>query len=239
MINQSATSTPSHSDRDKMNVHMHREIDAIKMQILEMGRLAEDLLEKSLLALVSRDAVLAEEVIQNDHEIDMMELRIEEECLKILALHQPVAVDLRFMVAVLKINNDLERIADLAVNIADRAKDLQHFPNEEIPVEISTMKTKSQAMLRDVITSLMELNEPLARDIFERDDAIDAMHRQMYQQMSAKIQATPEKTDYYISILSVSRYLERVSDQATNIAEDVVYLITGDIVRHGIKRIRN
>ncbi len=217
-----------------MHIHLHREIGTLKKKISIMGGKVEDSLQKSIRALTTNDVALAEKVIAADREIDHFEIEIEEECLKILALHQPVAVDLRFVVAILKINNDLERIADLATNIAERAIDIRRCHPIHIPKELEEMATKVQAMLKDCIDALINLNELLAQDILTRDKEIDELHKQMYGFVEEGIRKDTERIGCYINLLSISRQLERIGDQVTNIAEDVVYLESGQIIRHNI-----
>ena len=176
---------------------------------------------------------MARQVIENDIEIDQTEIDVEEECLKILALHQPVAIDLRFIVAVLKMNNDLERIGDLAVNIAERALLLNEQVKIDFPFDFSGIAEKTQRMLRSSLDAMVNLNPPLAREVCALDDEVDAINRKMYDQVKAAIQEHPENVDSLIALLSVSRYLERIADHATNIAEDVLYMIEGHIARHG------
>jgi len=215
-----------------MEIHLHREIAHLKDKILLMGGKTEEALASAVKALHRRDVRLAERVVATDRSIDMFEVEIEEDCLKILALYQPVASDLRYVIAILKINNDLERIADLAVNIAERAITITANPPESIPPALAEMEKKVQAMLKDAIDSLVNLNETLALDVLLRDDEVDKLHQGMYGLFEENIRRNPEKIDSYINLLSVSRYLERAADQVTNVAEDVVYLVRGDIIRH-------
>jgi len=177
---------------------------------------------------------LAARVIEQDRQIDRMEIDVEEECLKILALHQPVAIDLRFIVAVLKINNDLERIGDLAANIAQRAAFLSQRDRISIPFDFAGMAAKTQAMLRDALNALVEMDAEVALGVCARDDEVDEIDRQMYSQVEAAILQHPEYIDSLINLLGVSRQLERIADHATNIAEDVIYMIKGEIVRHHV-----
>ncbi len=216
----------------QLEIHLQREISHLKDNILLMGGRAEEALASAVKALHGRDTKLAERVIVNDRSIDMFEVEIEEDCLKILALYQPVASDLRFVIAILKINNDLERIADLAVNIAERAITIAEGKPDVIPPALADMEGKVQAMLKDAIDSLVTLNEPLARDVLRRDDEVDVLHQGMYRLFEDNIRAFPENIGRDINLLSVSRYLERAADQITNIAEDVVYMVTGAIIRH-------
>lgn len=215
-----------------MIIHLHKEIEKLKKQLLTLCAVVEQGLRDSVRAITARDTALAQRVIEGDRAIDQAEIDVEEECLKILALYQPVASDLRFVVAILKINNDLERIADLAVNIAERALTIASIPQSPIPKALGDMEKKVQEMLKDAIDSLVNLNESLARDVLLRDEEVDRLHQGMYGLFEESILDMTDKIDYYTNLLSVSRYLERAADQATNIAEDVVYMVTGEIIRH-------
>jgi len=183
-------------------------------------------------SIEQRNSVLAERVVQADHEIDIAEVDLEEDCLKILALHQPVAIDLRFIIAVLKINNDLERIGDLAVNIAERSIFLCAHPTTQIPFDLQQIAEKSQFMLRRSLDSLVNLDVALAREVCRTDDEVDAINRGMYDLVKDAIRANPDQIEVLIPHLSISRYLERIADHATNIAEDVIYMVEGIISRH-------
>jgi phosphate transport system protein len=175
---------------------------------------------------------MALQVIENDYEIDQYEVEIEEDCLKILALHQPVAIDLRFIVAVLKINNDLERIGDLAVNIAERAEFLATREPVGVSLDFVTMADKAQMMLKMSLDALVNLSVETAQQVRSSDDEIDAMNRRMYLKVQEAILDKPDRIESLVHLLSVSRHLERIADHATNIAEDVIYMIEGQIVRH-------
>jgi phosphate transport system protein len=192
----------------------------------------EESVEKAVRSINIRDVNLAREVIENDHSIDLLEVEVEEECLKILALHQPVAVDLRFVVAVLKINNDLERIGDLAVNIAERSTYLSQNTPIEMPFDLGLMEEKTRLMLKKALDSLIQLNLETANEVGAADDEVDAINREMYIQVSKGVREFPDQADRLIHCLSISRHLERIADYATNIAEDVIYMIEGRIVRH-------
>ncbi len=215
-----------------MPLHLQREIEGLKKQILTLGAMVELSVREATLAIETRDEVLARNVIEKDIKIDQKEVEIEESCLKILALHQPVAVDLRFIVAVLKINNDLERIGDLAVNIAERAVFLAGVAKPSISFDFAGMAKTAQAMLKKSIDALVNLSVELAKDVCASDDAVDAMNRQMYLKVQESIRYHPEQMESLIHLLSVSRHLERIADHTTNIAEDVIYMIAGEIVRH-------
>jgi phosphate transport system protein len=188
---------------------------------------------KAVRAVTERDRVLAQKVIDSDTAVDQTEVEIEEECLKILALHQPVALDLRFVIAVLKLNNDLERIADLAVQIAEQVEPLIAEGDRPYPIDVTPMARKAQAMLRRVLDALVERDAEAARRVWAADDEVDALHREVYTRVKLLCRQQPEQANFLIHLLSVSRYLERIADLATNIAEDVIYMTDGEIVRHG------
>jgi len=215
-----------------MPKHLQREMDGIKKKILSLSALVEENVQKAVWAISQRNSDAAREVIKSDTIVDQMEIDIEEDCLKILALHQPVAIDLRFIVAVLKINNDLERIGDIAVNIARRAVYLSLQERVDIPVDLAGLAGKARAMLRQSLDSLVGMDPELARDVCAADDEVDEMNRQLQKQVEEQIRALPERVDYLTQLLRVSRHLERIADHATNIAEDVIYMTVGEIVRH-------
>jgi phosphate transport system protein len=216
-----------------MTMHLHRAIEELKRRILELSALVEERVYRALKAVEERNAELAAEVIAGDNTIDLMEVEVEEECLKILALHQPVATDLRFIVAVLKINNDLERIGDLAVNIASRAKALCAIKAPPaVHVDFQGAEGKVQQMLRRSLEALVNLDEQVAKWVCTSDDAIDDINRSVHKQVIQAIREHPADVDRLILLLSVSRNLERIADHATNIAEDVLYMVRGEIVRH-------
>jgi len=215
-----------------MHPHMQREIEGLKKKLLIVSAQVETALQKAVRSLMERNDALAQEVINGDPEIDQMEVDVEEEVLKILALYSPVANDLRFVVAVLKINSDMERIADEAVNIAERTIFLSKHPKIKIPQELTTMVNLVQSMLDKALQALINLNSKLALEVIQTDDEVDDLHKCMYTLIQNRIKADIEHIDCLINILSVSRQLERIADQVTNIAEDVVYMVEGDIVRH-------
>ena len=171
--------------------------------------------------------------MESDAGIDQMEMELEEECLKILALHQPSADDLRYVIAVLKINNDLERIGDLAANIAEQAKSLAGFDNTDPPPRLAEMGRMACSMLRRSLESLVNHDPALARKVCGEDDSVDAIHRDMYAWVEKAVARRPDQLGRIIQFLSISRYLERVADHATNIAEDAIYTTEGQIARHG------
>lgn len=218
-----------------MTIHYQRAIDKLNRKIVNLSILVEENLHRAVQALDKRDRDLALKAIDEDDQIDDMEVEVEEECLKILALHQPVAVDLRFLVAVLKINNDLERVGDLAVNVAERAAFLATQKPVDLAFDFVKMAEKSQGMLRKALDALVNENPELARKVFILDDEVDAMNRDMYQLVQDGIVRNIEAMPSLIHLLSVSRHLERIGDLATNIAEDVIYMTTGEIIRHKVE----
>ena len=215
-----------------MTTHLQKEIEKLQKRILFMGAEVEDTVRKSVDALVRRDAKLAQAVIDHDEEIDQLEIEIEEECLKILALHQPVAIDLRYVIAVLKMNNDLERIGDLAVDIAERAAYLGTHSPIDLLLDFRGMADLTQLMLKCSLDALVNSDPVLARQVRASDDAVDEMNREMFTLIHDYIRNNPDHVAEAIHLLSASRHLERIADQTTNIAEDVIYMVEGEIVRH-------
>lgn len=209
-----------------------REVEKLKKMILSLSAVVEESVEKGVQSVIERSPKLAEQVIELDSRIDQMEVDVEEECLKILALHQPVANDLRYVIAVLKINNDLERVADIAAHIAERALSLSKHERIEIPFDLTGMADKAQTMLRGALDSLVNLDPNLARGILAGDDEVDEMNREAFNRVEAAIVKRPDLVDPLMQVLSLSRYLERIADYATNIAEDIIYLTSGEIIRH-------
>jgi phosphate transport system protein len=222
-----------------MSIHLQRDIDTLKKKLLNLSALVEEAVFDALRALQHKDDELARKLIGNDDAIDELEVEVEEDCLKILALHQPVANDLRYVVAVMKINNDLERIGDLAVNIAQRALELKEHSVVPFNFDFNEMGGKVLDMLRRSLDALINLNPQHAREICAEDDKIDDMHRRVFSVVNEMIISSPQHAPVYIQYLSVSRYLERIADSATNIAEDVVYLAWGRIARHRPERLLN
>ncbi|MBD3217163.1 MAG: phosphate signaling complex protein PhoU [candidate division Zixibacteria bacterium] len=215
-----------------MSVHLQREITNLKKSILSLGAIVEERVWQAVKAVSERDPDLAKSIIEADIEIDRMEVEIEEDSLKILALHQPVAVDLRFIVAVLKINNDLERIGDLASNIASIALRMANQNRIEMPPEFPVIAEKTEAMLKNSLDALVNLDEDLAQGVRIDDDEVDSINRTIYDYVKDNIKKDLNSLDAMIYLRGVSKNLERIADLATNIAEDVIYTCRGEIVRH-------
>ena len=216
-----------------MTRHLQRELDRLKKRILSLGAIVEERVRMAVKAIETRDGKLAQNIIDKDYEIDEAEMEIEEECLKILALHQPVAVDLRFLSAVIKINNDLERIGDEAVNIAERVRIIAKREKLDIPFDFSLMAGKSEAMLKRSLDAVVNMDLDMAVKVCLSDDEVDDFQNKAYDVIKQAIHDHPERVAYLINLLLISRHLERIADHATNIAEEVVYMIEGEIVRHG------
>jgi phosphate transport system protein len=218
-----------------MSAHLQRAIDQLMEQLVGLSARVEESVKRAVQSLEQSDAELAKKVIKEDEEIDKREIDIEEECLKIFALHQPVAIDLRYLVAVLKINNDLERIGDLAQNIARHSIRILEKPLLVKPANFDLMGIydKVQAMLKNSLDAIVNLDEDAANKILEADDEVDRLHRALAQNVVEEIKKSADKVEIFIHYLHIARHLERIADHATNIAEDVIYLIRGEIVRHG------
>ena len=215
-----------------MTGHLQRDLALLKDRILGMGGRVEEAVDRAHRALVERRPDLAHKVIAEDRVIDEIELAVDEECLKILALHQPVAGDLRFITSVMKINNDLERIADLAVNIAERALVVCAAPPLDEPLRFEAMAALTRRMLRDSLDALVSSNAGLARDVCRRDDEVDAINRSHFDILIKRMHEDPDSADIALSLLTSSLHIERVADLATNIAEDVVFMVEAVVIRH-------
>ena len=205
-------------------------------KVLLLGSMVEGAINKATTALLDRRREPAIAVLHGDDAIDASEVAIEEDCLKVLALHQPVAIDLRYIVAALKVNNELERMGDLAGNIAERALELVDHPPVALPRDFRTMVETVRTMVRDSLEALVKSDVAIARRILAADETVDRVHREMFREMQALIRKDPANLEAPIKVLSVSRYLERIADQCTNIAEDIVFLVEGEIVRHRRRR---
>ena len=215
-----------------MSRHLQKDIEALKEKIIEMGEFVEDRVYQATMSIINRDKVQAQSVINGDTEIDTIEVSIEEESMKLLALYQPVAVDLRFIVAVMKINNELERVGDLAVNIAERSAYLATQDPIEFPFDLRAMAEKAEAMLTRSIDALVNLDVKEAHRIRSEDDQVDAYNREMYARIKDDLLSQPENINAFLHAVSIGRHLERIADHATNIAEGVIYLVEARIVRH-------
>jgi phosphate transport system protein len=215
-----------------MAIHMMRDLEHLKKQVLAVGTLVEEATDKAIAALVDRRPALAEEVIHGDDRIDRKEVEVEEECLKMLALHQPVAADLRFIITVLKVNNDLERMGDLAVNVAERAAFIATHEPLPLRVDFPAMGDLVRGMLRDGLDALVRLDTDTARSVWSRDDQVDAANRNIRESIEDLMESDSTTVERALHTLSASRNLERIADHATNIAEDVLFMVLGEVARH-------
>lgn len=215
-----------------MSIHLQKDLEHLNKELLILSSMVEDATNKAILALVDRRLELARQVMREDDRINTREVLIEEECLKMLALHQPVAADLRFIVAVLKVNNDLERMGDLAVNIAERAAYLATREPLQVSLDFPKMAEGVREMVRESLDSLTNMNPRLARHVLTMDDEIDEANRGMFEILQDLMHRDPSTIERAVHLLSASRYLERIADLATNIAQDVVYIAEGRLIRH-------
>ncbi|MEO6593882.1 MAG: phosphate signaling complex protein PhoU [Planctomycetota bacterium] len=212
--------------------HLHRDLDILRERLLDLGGRVELAVRDATGALFERDEARARKVVADECDIDLLEVRIEEECLKILALHQPVASDLRFVITALKVDNDLERMGDAAESIAARALQLVVLPAVVIPKQFPPMVLAARGMTRKALDCLVRADVALARQVLEDDDVVDAEHRGIFAVLQEQMRRAPDQIEQCVLLLSVSRQIERIADLATNIAEDVIFLHEGEIVRH-------
>lgn len=215
-----------------MSEHFHKELDELREDLLKQGERVEEQITGAIQAMLNRDEERAKAVIDSDRNIDEAEIEIEEECLKLLALYQPIATDLRFLMSALKINNDLERIADLASNICERVIYISSHNNLDTRERFEDITKRVQEMIRTSLSALIERDEEKAWTVRDMDDEVDRQHEEMFQFLTDEIKKDSDVTEVAIQNLSASRYLERIADHATNIAEDVIYMERGEIVRH-------
>lgn len=216
-----------------MSLHLQRDLEKLKKEILKLGTMVESAINNAIFALNNREMSYVDEVLRLEDHINEMEVKIEEDCLKILALHQPVAGDLRFIVVSLKVNNDLERMGDFAKNIAKRARELmQEEPISTLPEFVNELPNLVRTMVRNSLDALVKLDVGLAREVIAMDDKVDEINCAMYQEVTRVAKENPSKTEIAISLLSTSRYMERIGDLSTNIAEDVIFMVEGRVIRH-------
>lgn len=210
----------------------HHELTKLNKKLLRLSTMVEDRVRRATQVIVSKDQKEIQSIILSDYEIDEMEIEIEEDCLKILALHQPVAGDLRFLVAVIKINNEMERIADIAVNIAMRVDNISKFTHQAaISYDFSRMSEQAINMLHKSIDSLINGDAQLARSIFFDDDVVDECRDRCYEDIKTRIQQDCHHPGFHINTYLLARHLERIGDRAVNIAEEVIYFVEGTITR--------
>jgi phosphate transport system protein len=215
-----------------MQRHFHEELEALKQTLLAMGGLVEDQIRRVMRALTERNDALAQEVIDRDRQVNAYDVEVDETCVNLLALHQPAAGDLRFITTAMKIVTDLERIGDQAVNIAQRALELNQEPQLKPYIDLPRMAERAQAMVKDSLDAFVSRDTDLARRVCGADTEVDALKEQIFRELLTFMMADPRAIPRAIRLILISRFLERVADHATNIAEMVIYLVEGKMVRH-------
>jgi len=222
-----------------MERHFEAELQALRERLLAMGSVAETMIHKSVTALVSREETLVQAVLAHEEEMDLLCIEIDDRCFTLLALQQPMASDLRFLVAAIKINSDLERIADQAVSIALRAQSLITQPEVKPLIDIPRMAQLAQEMVRKSLDAFVRRDPELARTVIDGDDAVDSLRDQVFRELLTYMMADTATIPRALALILVSRNLERIADHATNIAEDVIYIVRGEDVRErGDKELR-
>jgi phosphate transport system protein len=215
-----------------MQRHFHEELDALRQTLLAMGGLVEDQIRRAMRALLERDDVLAQEVIDRDRQVNTYDVEVDEQCVELLALHQPAASDLRFITTAMKIVTDLERIGDQAVNIAQRVLELNRDPQLKPYIDLPRMADKAQRMVKESLDAFVAGDTALARRVCGEDAEVDALKEQIFRELLTFMMEDPRTIPRAIRVILISRFLERVADHATNIAEMVIYLVEGKMVRH-------
>ncbi|MCO8120764.1 phosphate signaling complex protein PhoU [Stieleria sp. TO1_6] len=215
-----------------MSKLLERELESLREQLVEQFTVVEQMIQLAVRSLVQRRPDLADRVVESDAGVDATDVKIEEECLKLLALHQPVAGDMRQLIAVIKINGELERMADTACNIAERAKALASFPLFRVPEELSEMVDATIGMVRRALDSFVNSDSRMAVDVIKMDDLVDTLNRVIIDQLQELMKRDNDLIEPAVHCFSASRHLERIADLAENLAEEVIYLVEGEIVRH-------
>ncbi len=208
------------------------ELNELRQKLLTLGGLVEDAIARAVRSLTERNTDLADEVIRDDRRVNRLEVEIDELCLRLLALRQPAASDLRFITLALKVVTDLERIGDLAVNVAERAKELNAQPQLKPYIDVPRMSQAAQSMLKDALDSFVAADTAKARDVLARDDEIDGLYHQIFRELLSYMIEDPSTTQRATAILFVAKHLERIADHATNLAEMVIFYVEGRDVRH-------
>jgi phosphate transport system protein len=215
-----------------MQRHFHEELDHLKQTLLARGALVEDQIRRAMRALTDRDDVLAKNVIDRDREVNAYDVEVDEKCVELLALHQPTAIDLRFITTAMKIVTDLERIGDQAVNIAQRAIELNLEPQLKPYIDLPRMADQAQRMVKDSLDAFVARDTELARRVCADDAPVDALNHQIFRELLTYMMEDPKTIPRALRLILIARFLERVADHATNIAEMVIYLVDSKMVRH-------
>jgi len=212
--------------------HFQEELEQLKTRLLEMGGLAEEQVRLAVKGLVERDRELVDRVLVGDEPVNALHIEIDNRCFTLLALHQPMAVDLRAIVAAVKINTDLERVGDLAINIAEAARQYASHPPVKKLIDIPRMATIAQRMLRDALDAFVRRDTTLAQAVLNEDDALDALKTQIFRELLTYMLQDPSTIEPALDLILISRHLERIGDHATNVAEDVIFMVSAKDVRH-------
>jgi len=212
--------------------HFQEQLEELKQNLLKMATLVEEAIHNSVQSLVKRDSTLAQKIFEGEDEINKMEIAIDEMCLRLLALRQPMAVDLRFITSAMKIVTDLERMGDQAVNIAERAASLNQEPQLKPYIDIPRMAEISQSMVKDVLDAFVNRDVKLARSVCERDDLVDELNDQVFRELLTYMISDPKTITRAAHLMIVCRCLERIADHATNIAEDVIFMVSALVIKH-------
>jgi phosphate transport system protein len=215
-----------------MQRHFHEELDGLKQTLLAMGGLVEDQIRRVMTALLERDSELAQEVIDRDQRVNLYDVEVDEKCVELLALYQPAAGDLRFITTAMKIVTDLERIGDQAVNIAQRALELNREPQLKPYIDLPRMAASAQRMVKESLDAFVSRDTALARRVCGEDSEVDALKEQIFRELLTFMMEDPKTIPRAIRLILISRFLERVADHATNIAEMVIYMVDSKMVRH-------
>lgn len=215
-----------------MERHFDQQLGALRKNLIQMASLVETAIANAIKSLIERDSKLAQGVIKSDEDIDLLELEIDKQCVDLLALRQPLAIDLRFITSSIKITNNLERMGDLAVNIAERVIPLSQEPQLKPLIDIPRMATITQTMVKDSIDAFVNRDTELARSVYERDSTVDALNDQIFRELLTYMMQDPGNITRAVHLVLISRHLERIADHSTNIAEEVVYIVKAKVVKH-------
>ena len=219
--------------------HFQEELEVLKTRLLEMGGLAEERVRHAVQGMAERDFALIDGILTGDEPVNRLHIEIDDRVLKLLALHQPVAADLRAVMAAVKINTDLERVGDLAVNIAEAARRYATHPPVKRLIDIPRMADIAQAMLRDALDSYVKGDIALAQHVLNEDDKLDALKTQIFRELLTYMLSDPATIEPSLDLILVSRHLERIGDHATNVAEDVIFMVSARDVRHHAPEVQN
>ncbi|WP_182868870.1 phosphate signaling complex protein PhoU [Stieleria mannarensis] len=215
-----------------MSKHLQRELESLREQLVDQCTVVEQMIQMAVRALVEGRTDFAQRVIESDEGVDMSDVKIEEECLKLLALHQPVAADMRWLITVVKVNGELERMADTACNIAERAKAISEFPLFNVPEQMNEMVDVTVRMVRRALDAFVTHDAKMAVEVIKMDDAVDQQNREIIDYLQEFMKTDTSVVEPALHCFSASRLLERIGDLAENLAEETIYLVEGEIVRH-------